>query len=105
MAKKHVFYGHDLVGGLLGSFTEGVREVSADEFEFIASVEADDIFRVMNVVTGDPEVEIPMKLGCRSMSCGDLYVEDGVAFLCEAIGWTRIEDKAFVDALLAKVTS
>lgn len=48
----------------------------------------EELFRAMNVVDGD---ELPMKLQCRSMSVGDVAVEeDGTAWLCGMFGWNLV---------------
>ena len=56
----------------------------------------------MNVVNGDPEVELPIRLKCRSMSVGDVYLEDGQAFLCASVGWEKLDalDAAEFTAML-----
>lgn len=95
---KHVFY----LDNLRDSYELDPQALDPARYEFKVSTDAEDIFRVMNIVTGDPEIELPLKLRCRSMSVGDIYVEDGKAFFCAPAGWTEIEGQ-FVRALLSKV--
>ncbi len=97
---KHVFY----LDNLRDSYELDPQALDPDRYEFKVSTNADDVYRVMNVVTGDPKVELPLTLKCRSMSVGDVYVEDGKAFLCAIVGWTEIKG-TFAAALLAKVTT
>ena len=67
---------------------EGVKN---DDYEFVArfgdNVSLEDVFRQMNVVDG---TELPTKLHVRSMSCGDIAIDelDGVWF-CAASGWEK----------------
>jgi hypothetical protein len=65
-----------------------------DHKEFVVEVESPDVegaleetFRKMNVVDG---TELPVELGCRSMSCGDLIMARGRWFVCEPMGWREV---------------
>jgi hypothetical protein len=68
--------------------------LSRDDYGVIGQVEAEsleELFRVMNVVD-DSEFEMPQKLGCRSMSVGDVAVDEaGVSMLCASVGWERVD--------------
>lgn len=97
---KHVFY----IDSLRDSYSLDPAALDPARYEFKVSTDADDIFRVMNVVDGNPEVELPLKLRCRSMSVGDVYIEGDVAFFCASCGWEEIRG-SFVQALVAKVPS
>ncbi len=49
----------------------------------------DDVFRQMNVVDGD---ELPAKLGIRSMSVGDVIVDNaGLAFIVAPVGFEAVK--------------
>jgi hypothetical protein len=61
------------------------------EFREVFDVEADDlehVFRLMNVVDGD---ELPVKLGIRSLSVGDVVLRaaDATLWHCSAFGWEQ----------------
>lgn len=77
---KHVFYAPSFD-------VRSVEAVNPNLYRYIASLEADDIFRVMNVVE---EGDLPLQLRCRSMSVGDVYVENNEAFLCASCGWKKL---------------
>lgn len=71
-------------------------EVSREEYRAVCVVDAgnaDDVFRLMNVIDGD---EMPVTLNDRSMSVGDVIVElkddgsDGPSFFCASIGWAPV---------------
>jgi len=54
----------------------------------------EDVFRRMNVVDGS-DIEIPLKLRCRSMSVGDVVVmaegREAVTWLCAPAGWKPLD--------------
>lgn len=57
------------------------------------AADLEDVFRRMNVVTGDPDLEIPMRLRCRSMSVGDVaFVEGDGLYLCASCGFDKVPD-------------
>jgi hypothetical protein len=93
MAIWHVFYRN-------GQETES--EPTGFEFSYAASLaseDVEDVFRRMNVVDGD---ELPVVLGIRSMSVGDIALQGDVAHVCEPAGWRQIVGGPVVLVLLAK---
>lgn len=60
----------------------------------VAELEADnveEVFRRMNVVDGDPEYELPIKLEIRSMMVGDVVIdENGDKLFCAKFGWEKV---------------
>ena len=71
--------------------------VASGDYEEVATVKADSLehlYRLMNVVNGN---ELPVALGRRSMSTGDVAVDEaGQAHYCCAYGWapTRLHSLA-----------
>ncbi len=67
--------------------------ISPEHYEEVGTVEAENLghlFRIMNVVDGS-EFEMPRKLGCRSMSVGDVAVDGaGTNHYCDSIGWAKV---------------
>lgn len=61
-----------------------------DDYTFVAElgdVFLEEVFRQMNIVDGD---ELPVKLKVRSMSSGDVVVdEDGEVWYCAGAGWEK----------------
>lgn len=76
-----------------------VAEISQDEIQ----VEDDSdnhevlgrVYRAMNCVEGDPEVEICVRLKVRSMMVGDRVVLDrngsSITYQCASVGWKILE--------------
>lgn len=80
-----VFYAKDAMAGYkVPNFTLcGYDEVAVIEAECL-----DDLFRKMNVVDG---TELPLKMKIRSMSCGDVAIDEtGRKFFCALVGWTEL---------------
>lgn len=94
---KFVFY----LDNLRDSYFLDVDLLDSERYTYITSTNAEDVFRVMNVVTGE-DFELPNKLGCRSMSVGDIYVEGKDGYLCAPVGWTKLPE-AFVERLLGRL--
>lgn len=99
----HVFYAKSLRDI---TYTTDPQTLEAAQYQYMITltdetVEPHGLFRVMNVVDGDPDIEVPVRIRCRSMSVGDVYVKDGSAFYCAPAGWTKITNQAFIDSLLA----
>jgi hypothetical protein len=94
---KHVFY----IDTLRDSYELDPQALDPGRYAYKVSTDAEDVFRVMNVVTGDADLELPLTLRCRSMSVGDVYVEDGVAYFCASAGWERVTG-SFAAALMDK---
>lgn len=63
---------------------EGFTEVTTVETDTLET-----LFREMNVVDG---TELPIKLRVRSMSVGDVAVEEGSgrAHYCASVGWSEV---------------
>lgn len=72
------------------AFTAPDEGLEKDDYEFVTeldNVSLEDVFRLMNVVTGD---ELPVKLNVRSMCSGDIVVdEDQEVWFVAAVGWER----------------
>lgn len=69
----------------------GCPDCGPDKSDYVLVTEVDslfnedEIFRMMNVVDGD---ELPVRLGVRSMSVGDVIVDEtGRALFCAGAGW------------------
>jgi hypothetical protein len=78
---------------MVSSLAEAPAAVDRAGYRLIGEVEADsleDLFRRMNAVDGS-EIEMPQRLGCRSMSVGDVAVdEEGDAHYCASFGWEPV---------------
>lgn len=87
MYAKDEFFSQETFAAMVGSHSI----LDRSHFRFIANVEAvamGQVFQLMNVVEG---TELPTKLGCRSMSVGDLAIRaDGTIFQCAAAGWAEV---------------
>lgn len=72
------------------AFTAPEGGLERDDYEFVAElgdISLEEVFRMMNVVDGD---ELPVKLGVRSMSCGDIVVDEELeVWFCAVTGWER----------------
>jgi hypothetical protein len=73
--------------------------VELKSYKRVAEIEADDLedaFRRMNAVDGS-DIELPRKLGCRSMSVGDIAIDEaGAGHLCAGCGWVKAETQSNV---------
>lgn len=86
----------DRCGVMIGDLDSDV--LNSDHYRKIVTIEAGslgDVWRRMNVVDGSP-MELPNKLGCRSMCVGDVVKEEtddgrlvGLHY-CAGVGWQRI---------------
>ena len=73
------------------------ENVDPTQYEFKTTFDAgdcEDVFRRMNVVTGDQEYEIPLRLKCRSMCVGDVVLFGEEWFLTAFCGFTKLADDA-----------
>lgn len=85
--KYTVFYANTL------GYSSGTPDsVPLSVYKKVATLDASDlevVFRRMNVVDGD---ELPVKLKIRSLSVGDVVVDEtGAAYYCAMVGWKRTE--------------
>lgn len=90
MAKYQVWYKKS------PNFLAAPKLVDLSEYTKVATVEATstgEVFRMMNAVDGS---ELCCKLGVRSMSVGDVLVEErpdgrfGRAMACDPVGWKEV---------------
>jgi hypothetical protein len=86
--RYQVFYRTSFIEPFL-PVPETASRVSYREIGVVEAHDLEDLFRVMNVVDGS-DFEMPQKLRCRSMSTGDIAVDDvGQAYYCATVGWDR----------------
>lgn len=87
MSKFYVFYAKSL----RDSFRVPQFVDLDKDFNRIGEFEADsleELFRMLNAVEED---DLPVKLGIRSMSCGDVVVDEtGRGYYCAFIGWSPV---------------
>lgn len=77
-----------------------IYEPTADDYQHVTDVEADnieDVFIKMQVIDGD---EPPAKLHIRSMAVGDAAATDESVHVCMTSGWKQITDPFFLPGLL-----
>lgn len=71
------------------------KVVDLDGMQRVAQVEADDLedlFRKMNDVDG---TELPVAIGVRSLSVGDVAVDEhGNGYFCAMVGWSPVQVKS-----------
>jgi len=81
-----VYYVKDMLNGYR---TPAFKASDYTEVGIIEAFDAGDLFTQMNVVEGD---ELPVKMGIRSMSCGDVAVDmaTGKAYFCAPVGWEQV---------------
>lgn len=86
--KKQVFYRNAHLGEVWNDVGAAVASVlNVNLYQLVAEIEDDDVFRAMNVVTGD---ELPARRGLRSMCVGDVYLCGEEAFFCLPAGWCQL---------------
>lgn len=82
---QEAFHRDPLAGFELGLDKDDYELVHTYSNEEAGSLE--EIFRKMNVVDGD---ELPVQLKVRSMSVGDVVVDEaGVVWFCAMAGWEQ----------------
>ena len=94
MSRLHVFYRREPVFSM-----SAPDRVDPKDYEFVVTWEFDsveDAFRRMNVVDGDEDYELPLQLGVRSMSSGDVLVDEaGRGHYCAPVGWVSVDVSGF----------
>lgn len=72
------------------AFSAPEEGLERDDYEFVTElgdVSLEEAYRLMNIVTGD---ELPVKLKVRSMSCGDVVIDEELqVWFCAGTGWEQ----------------
>jgi hypothetical protein len=89
MPTFEVFYANDITAGY--NRAAGVP-VSLKELHSVARATADDLEHLFRMFNAVEEGDLPIKLGIRSMSVGDVAhdMDSGEFWHCSIIGWERV---------------
>ena len=83
----HIWYRKEDVGS--------PSPLSVTNYKYVGEIpheELEDVFRAMNHVDGSDIERDLNNFGVRSMSVGDIVVNEQGSFLCDRVGWVNLMD-------------